>query len=805
MSALALKQIFRSLWRYKSFTIVNIAGLSIGIAAVVLIFLIADYEKSFDRFSTNSQNIYRVVRKIQRSGKDEFFATVPYPTAKLLRNEMPGVVATEIHRASEVNVRIANKPPFTEKDVLFADSLFLDVFDFSAINKFYVAGNAKSALSAPGQAILTESAAKRYFGNDNPIGQVIKLDAKLDVEVAAIIKDVPSTTHLPFNMLVSYSSLSKDFIGGFDIEHWGLVSNGYCYARVTGNTSVNGINRSLYSIVQKNGESDRDKREKFYLQPLSQVHFDPAFETSNAGYTVSPKYLMMLVLLGCFIILIACVNYINLSTSLAFSKSKEVGIRKTIGASKLHLFFYYMSETLVLTTIAAIIGLTIAVLFLPLINQLLDKTISAQQLTSLRFVLGSVVALILVSFISGVYPALILAGFKPIESLKNQLALPSRFSTVLRKGLVVFQFTTSIALIICTIVIAKQMHYSNTKSLGFNKEAVVEVSLPSPDSTKIEAFRSLLQNQTGVQEVSFCLGAPISDNGISTSIKAPELPENGDYSVKLIACDKNYLETYGIKLIAGRWFFPGEEKTLGSGLVVNETLVKTLGYTNPADAIGKKVYIGINDYNPPIIGVVKDFHTTSLHQSIVPAALMPFPFFYYAAGVRISPGNMKNTLSKIETAFNKVYPEYVYQLSFIDEQLARLYEQETKNYNLFKAFSGISIFICCIGLWGLIAFVVVRKTKEIGIRKVLGASISNIVSILSMDFLKLIIVALIVASPVAWYFMHQWLQNFAYRIDISWWVFVLAGLFALVIAFTTISFQAIKAALANPVKNLRTE
>jgi putative ABC transport system permease protein len=275
--------------------------------------------------------------------------------------------------------------------------------------------------------------------------------------------------------------------------------------------------------------------------------------------------------------------------------------------------------------------------------------------------------------------------------------------------------------------------------------------------------------------------------------------------VKILASDKNYLSTYGIRLIAGRWFLAGEEKNLGSGLVVNETMIKLLGYTDASEAIGKKLSIGINDYVPPIIGVVKDFHTSSLHQSIGPAAMMPFPYFYYAAGIRINPGDMKNTLAKIERAFNKVYPENVYQLSFIDEQLARLYEQETRNYNLFKAFSAISIFICCIGLWGLIAFVVVRKTKEIGIRKVLGASVSNIVGLLSTDFLKLILIALVVASPIAWYFMHEWLQDFAYRVNISWWIFALAGLIALIIAFATISFQAIKAALANPVRNLRTE
>jgi ABC-type antimicrobial peptide transport system permease subunit len=801
----SLKQIFRSLWKYKSFSLINLLGLSIGISAVILIFMIAGYEKSFDQFHSGRKSIYRVVSKADRGGKEQNEAAVPYPTAKLLRNEYPGLQATEINYAKDANIRIDHQSPFEERNIVFADSLFFSVFDFSGIKKFQVAGNLAAALSAPNKAILTETTAKRYFGSTNPMGQVIKIDAKLDVEVAAIIRDIPVTTHLPVNMIISYSSLTKDFIGGFDIDSWGVRSNGYCYVKLDEKSSVSAVNKALYAVNQKNSTEGRDKREQFYLQPLGQIHFDPVFDVTNPSYTVSPKYLMMLMLLAGFIILIASINYINLSTSLAFSKSKEVGIRKTIGASKMQLFIYYMSETLLLTTVATIIGVLIAAICLPALNQLLDKSMAITQLMNVRFIAEAILGLILVSFMSGIYPALILAGFKPIESLKNQMALPGKSSTLLRKVLVVFQFTTSIALIICTIVIAKQMHFFNSKSLGFNKDAVVEVSLPSPDSAKIKAFRNVLQNQAGIRDISFCLGAPISDNGISTSLKASELPEKSDYSVKILACDKNYLETYGIKLISGRWFLAGEEKNLGSGIVVNETLIKTLGYENPGEALGKKIAIGINDYEPPIIGVVKDFHTTSLHRNISPVAMMPFPFFYYAAGVRVDPGNMRNSLSKIEAAFKKVYPEYVYDLNFIDEQLAELYKQETRNYDLFKAFSAISIFICCIGLWGLLAFVVVRKTKEIGIRKVLGASISSIVGLLSKDFLKLVLAALVVASPIAWYFMHQWLENFAYRIDISWWVFGLAGLFAVVIAILTISFQAVKAAIANPVKNLRTD
>lgn len=799
-----LKQILRSFWKYKGFSIINLLGLSIGIAAVLLIFMIADYEKSFDSMHSNTGNVYRVVNTGTRDSKDRYEATAPYPMAKMLRNEYPGLQATEVHVEREGNARIGNQTPFVQKHILFADSLFFNVLDFSGIKKFVVNGNPAQALSAPGKVILTENTAKKIFGPANPIGQVIKLDGKLDVEVAAIVKDVVGVT-LPFEMIVSYSSLTDDYIGGFDINSWGVRGNGFCYVRVDNKSSVSGIERALSVIAHNESQSEKNKNERFYLQSLDQIHFDTAFEATNPEYTISSKYLLMLALLGVFIILIACINYINLSTSMAFTKSKEVGIRKTIGASKPQLFFYYVFETLFLTVLSAVIGIVIAIFFIPVINQLLDKSISISQLTNYKFIFGAILTLLLISFVSGLYPALIMAGFKPIESLKNQLMLPGKSSTLLRKGLVIFQFTISIALIICTIVIAKQMHYFTSKSLGFNKDATVEVPLPSPDSAKIEAFRSLLQNQSGIQSLSFCLGAPISDNGINTSMKLPDQPGHGDYNVKIIACDQNYLQTYGLQLTAGRWFLPGEEKNLGGGVVVNETLVKTLGFKTPADAIGKKIYIGVNDYTPEIIGVSKDFHTSSLHNAIGSVLLMEFPYFYYAAGVRISPGNIKGALSNIESAYKQVYPEYVYNVTFIDEQLDKLYEQDTRNYNLFKAFSGISIFICCIGLWGLIAFVVVRKTKEIGIRKVLGATITSIVGLLSKDFLKLVLIALVIASPIAWYFMHQWLENFAYRINISWWVFALGGLFAIVIALITISFQAIRAALANPVKNLRTE
>ena len=800
-----IKQITRSLLRYKGFTFINLLGLSMGIAATVIILLISSFENSFDTFHKDSRNIYRIVTKAKQSNEDVYSANVPYPTGKFLRNELPGVPVTQIHFAGDMNVRIGKEDAFDEKNVVFADSLFFQVFDFSGVKKFWIRGNPATALSGPNKVILTEATAKKYFGDTNPVGQLIRLSNVADVEVSGIVRNIPPTTHFPMTMIVSYATFNKEFISGLNPESWTFTSNGYVYARIKDAAAVPAAERAIKSMVRKNTKEERYKREHWYLQSIKEIHFEPAFELSNPSYTVSRNYLRMLLLLACFIILVACVNYINLSSSLAFSKSKEVGIRKTIGASRTQLFFHYMLETVLVTTVAALIGLLIAALLLPLINRILDKSVSLQQLLDLRFIAGGIAGILLISLISGIYPALIVSGFNPITALKNRFILPGRGSALLRKTLVVFQFTTSIALIICTIVIARQMQYVQHKELGFNKESVIEVGLPKPDSVRIERFRMLIRDNPAIETFSFCLGAPVSDNGFGTSLEAPELPKNVDYNMQMIPCDMDYLETYGMKLVAGRWFLPGEEKNVGSALVVNETLVSMLGYKDPAAVIGKKILTGINRYSPTIIGVTQNFHTTSFHENIGPVGLMPFPYFYYAVAIRLKPGSLKTALADVESAWKQVYPESAYKMRFIDEVLAERYTREKTDYDLFKAFSVISIFICCIGLWGLIAFVVVRKTKEIGIRKVLGSSVRSIVYLLSKDFLKLVIIALVIASPIAWYFMNKWLQDFAYRISISWWIFIAAGLGALLIALITVSFQAVKAALSNPVKSLRTE
>lgn len=800
-----LKQILRSLWVHKSFTFINLLGLSIGIAAVTIIFLITDFEKGYDRFHSDNDNIYRIVNERERSGKISHNATVPYPTGQLLREEYPGILATQIHFSDNMDVRIEKDSPFKEKKILFGDSMFFKVFDFGSINEFWLIGNPATALYSPDQVVLSESTAKRYFGIANPIGRTIRLENKYDVEVTGIIKDVSRMNHLPFSMIVSYATLQNKLPSGLDMNNWNFTANGYSYVRLSEGIHTNATESALQAIVQRNADSESSRKNYMHLQPISDIHFDLKYENDNPIYTVSTTYINMLILLGAFIILIACVNYVNLSTSVAFNKSKEVGIRKSIGASKGQLFSHYMVETLLVIFLATAMGILIAVFALSTINQILDKSITAAPLISFPFIGGALAIILFITVISGFYPAMILSGFNPITSLNHKLAIPGKSSVFLRKSLVVFQFTISTALIICTLVISRQMEYFQNKELGFNKEAVVEVSFPERDSVKMETFRNLLQNQSSIKSLTFCLGAPISGNGLSTSLNAPELPDDIGFDAKIITCDISYKETYELELLAGRWFLPSEEQNIGTAVVVNRTLAETLGYVDPEDALGKWIELGLNDIKPTIVGVLEDFHTNSLHNNIGSVAMTPFPYFHVTAGIRINPGNIKSTLNEIENAWKQLYPDNVYSVAFVDETLAKRYEQENKDYQLFKIFSTISVFISCMGLWGLIAFVVVRKTREIGIRKVLGASISGIVLLISREFIKLVIIALLISSSIAGYFMQKWLENFAYPIELGWWIFILAGLFSILVAFLAISYPAIKAALKNPVKNLRTE
>ena len=808
-----LTNYFKTAWRNlkmnKGFFVLNFTGLYISVVVCILISLIILHEISFDKHPGSNLSIYRVVNNSVSSTDKTYGAATPYPLATAFRAAMPDEkLISQIHFEREDVISFGEKK-FKEQNIVFADSVFPKLFPLNVKQ-----GEIKRALGEPGFAILTEKTAKRYFGNADAVGKRIKLANFLDLEVAAVIDDAPSNTHLPYNILVSYQSFTSHLIGDIPIDKWSVTADGYVYIGLSGNNKVNSTENVLRSIADRYTSKNTPGTKIIYkLQPLPDIHFNQLYAGSNPSYTINYQYLYLIGAIGLFLILAACINYTNLSTALAIKKSREVGVRKTMGATRSHLIGQFLSETFLLSAIVIVIAALSVRFLLPPLNSFLDKNI---PLNWLSFKTGTLLISLwfAVSLLSGLYPAFVLSGFNPVTALKNKMSTPKASVVILRKGLVVFQFLTAQVLIIGAIVVAKQMDFINTRPLGFNKDKVIDIVLPESTAAKINTLRDQLSNINGISAFSFSLGGPVTNNQVNTGFNLKEKYKQEQLNVKIKAGDLNYLKTYGLQLLAGRWFDQNDENQAALKapdsvkhyvFVLNEAAIKTLGFASPQAAIGKYVTYGINNVSAPIIGVVKDYHVASLHEAVSPVLMVEFPPFYYNVGVKLSNGYSASTLAAIEKAWTATYPQDIFESSFLDEGIANQYKSEKRTQQLFGLFTFVSIAINILGLVGLLSFIIEQKTKEIGIRKVLGASVKHISFILSKDFLNLIMLAFLIAAPIAWFLMNNWLQDFAYRTDISWWVFVAAVLSTLAITCIAVAFQTIKAAIANPIKSLRTE
>jgi putative ABC transport system permease protein len=799
----------RNIKRNKGFFALNFIGLYISVVVCILIALIILHETSFDKPADNTVSIYRVVDNSTSSTGKTFSAVTPYPLAHAMRAAMPGQqLISQIHFDKDNQVSFGDKK-FKEMNIIFADSVFPKLFPLTVKE-----GSIQRALAEPGFAILTDKTAERYFGKENAVGKRIKLANLVDLEVAAVIADAPANTHLPYNMLLSYLSFKADFIGGIPVDQWGVHSAGFTYIGVPGDNKVKHTEAILSSIVTKYIHQENiGVKTEFKLQPLHDIHYNQLYAHNNPSYTINYSYLYLIGAIGLFLMLAACINYTNLSTALAIKKSKEVGVRKTMGATRSHLIKQFLSETFLLTGLVVLAATFSVRFFLPLLNNFLDKNIPLDWLNfqSIFFIVSLWVT---VSLLSGLYPAFVLSGFNAITALKSKISAPKTSVVMLRKGLVTFQFLTAQILIIGAIVVAKQMSFVQSTPLGFDKEKVLDIALPENKPAQLLALQNKLSSISGISSFSLSLDAPVGDNQVNTEFNLKEKYATEQLHVAVKAADKGYLKTYGLQLVAGRWFDENDESKIANtvpdslrnyAFVLNETAVKTLGFASAQDAIGKYVTFGMNDISAPVIGVVKDYHIASLRQAVSPVLMVEFPFFYYNAGIKLSGNNTAATLSAIEKAWTSVYPQQIFENNFLDEHVAGLYKDEKRTQQLFNLFTFLSIAINVLGLIGLLSFMIEQKTKEIGIRKVLGASVKDISFILSKDFLRLIVIAFLIAAPVAWLLMNRWLQDFAYRTEISWWVFAVAIMAALVITCIAVGFQTIKAAVANPVKSLKNE
>lgn len=795
---------FRNLKRNANYTVLNALGLSIGIAACIVIFLVVDGELSYDKFHSKYDRTYRVTSVSESADGTGYSAMVSYPFGRAFREDFSDIpLTTNVHFHEEAQMSFGSERQ-SLTNILFADSLFFDVFDFGVIS-----GNTRKELSQPGKAFLTKSLADR-LGNV----QTIKLDNKLELEVVGIVNDPPANSHITYTMVVSLPSLTEKFLG-LPIDQWGMKVAGYSYVVLPETLSKATIEERMVAFEKKYHRPEDVDKDTYKLQPLADIHFNNLYPTNMMQKPdISFNNLVVLMMLGGFILLVACVNFVNLSTALAVKKSREIGVRKTLGAHRGQLTRQYLAEAFMITLLSAAIAMVITELSLGFISRFLERPIVFNPFSS-AWILAFLAGLVMVTaLLAGLYPALVLSRFNPVDVLKNKLHSQGSSGSLARRYLVVFQFVIAQLLIIGTLVVAHQMEYFRSKPLGFTTNAIINIPLPRNQESDRTALFAEWSAIAGVEAVSYSLGAPTSDGNLETSFFLTERGEASQYVGNIKTVDVNYMNTYGVELIAGRWFLPGEEKLTDFDVpdadrryncLVNESVVKKLGFASNEDIIGKKLSVRLNDIQAPVIGVVKNFHTASLHSEVQPVVLLHFPYFYRDAGIRLNDQSTAQTLEAVKEAFAKVFPDQLFAYTFIDQRLAKLYRQEEKAYSLIKVFASLSMAISCLGLLGLVSFLTQQKVKEVGIRKVFGASAYQILFLFSRNFVGLVLLASAFAVPFGWFAMNRWLEGFAYRTSMPLSVFWIAFVITLAMALITISFQSIRAALENPVKALRAD
>jgi putative ABC transport system permease protein len=802
---------WRNLRKSKAFSIINIAGLAIGLACFLLISLYVLDELSFDKFYSNSDRIYRISANIRFGGADLNFPLTPDPMGPILKKDYPQVEEyVRIYNSDGGRLVKKGNDYINEANICFADSTIFRMFNLPAI-----AGDVNNALNEPNTVVITEKIAKKYFGSSEmAIGKTVETDDhnKNLYKVTAIIKDIPGNSHFGFDFF--FSMKNADYHFGEYLSH-----NFHTYLLLKKGTDYHAFEKNFFAytdkyllpqfkqVMQINSMNDFNKSGNkliYYLTPLTKIHLYSTLQNEFLpGGNIQYVYIFSAVAL--FILLLACINFMNLTTARSVNRAKEVGIRKVLGTEKKELVAQFLFESVLMVLLSSVIAIAIAYLVLPLFNSLANKSMTLQSLFSPVILPLLIILPFVVGLLAGSYPAFFLSSFKPIEVLKGNFKTGAK-SGGLRSALVVFQFTTSIILMIGTIVIYRQLHYIQTKNIGFNKSQVLIINDTYSLDKNITAFKNDMLKVTGVERGTISGFLPVSsnrnDNVFSSS---PVMDSKNGFDMQNWRIDYDYIATLGMQIIKGRNF----SKDYGSdsnAVIINETTANILGY---ADPIGKKLYgtsqKNLSEHFPyTIIGVVKNFNYESLKQTVGPLGM----FLDKSRGLisfKIQAANTTDIVKQAENKWKAMAPGKPFSYRFLDESFSQMYSAEQRIGKIILIFSTIAIFIACLGLFGLSIFVAEQRIKEIGIRKVLGANVGGIVQLLSKDFIKLVAIAFIIATPLAWYFMNKWLQDFAYRIDISWWIFLLAGVLAVTIAIATVSFQAIKAALMNPVKSLRTE
>ncbi|MES2849626.1 MAG: ABC transporter permease [Bacteroidota bacterium] len=797
---------WRNLWRNKGFSAINITGLAIGIATCLLIMLYVSHEVGYDRFNKKADRIVRVFFQGEIQGQKMKEATVMAPVAQTLKADYPEVEEATRLRTSYDNAKvIVNGKTFKGEKVAYADSNFFNVFTLP-----FVKGNPAIAFTEPNTIVLTETTAEKYFNADDPLGKIIQFkDNAIAYKVTGVIKDIPTNAHFHFDMFVSMSGLEES-----REANW-MSSNFYTYLVLKDGYDYKKLDVKLSQVVEKyigpqmkigTGQTLAEFRKSgsdisFHLQPLTDIHLYSDF-SNDLSQPGNPQYVYIFGAIAVFMLLIACINFMNLSTAGASKRSKEVGIRKVLGSVKKELIKQFLTESVLIAAIALLSSLVLIYLALPFFNDLTGLQLSFSIIEHPLLLPGLLLLVLLTGILAGSYPAFYLSSFKPVAVLKGKLT-KGKEGAGIRRGLVVFQFFISIILIVSTMVVYNQLSYMQHKDVGYNKDKVMILSNTWMLGKNQEIFRKQLQQDPRVESISSSrfLPAGASDNNnffITTDQKPDEMIKTLRYEV-----DENYISTLGIKLKEGRNFSTAFG-TDSNAIIINEAAVNALGLKGKT--IGSNIYRTNKGQKETyaIVGIVKDFHFRSLHEHISPLLMVLAPDNGNMI-VKLKTTDATALTAELQKRFIAYGAEDPLDYSFLDERYNAVYKTEQKAGTILAIFAGLTIFVACMGLFGLAKFTAHQRTKEIGIRKVLGASVTQVSTMLSKEFIKLVFIASIIAFPLSWWAMNKWLQDFAYRVNISWTVFLLAGIAALSIALFTVSFQAIKAALANPVKSLRTE
>jgi predicted permease len=809
---------FRNLWRNKTISLINVLGLGIGISASLVIYLIVKYDFSFDKFHKDPDKIFRVVSKFDFQGEAIYNGGVTFPLGNVMQTEVTGLeeVAAFSPWNSDTKVslpRNTNEAPIVFKNqsnIVFANEKYFRLFNYK-----WLAGSPQSSLNEPYQVVLSEAKARVYFPKLKPgdiIGRQFILNDTVSTTITGIVKDLPGKTDFTFQTFVSRITQEKTSLKPRSFDNWGSTSSAsQLLVKLAPGTSSAQIQKQLAAIYLKYNKPTGEEKKKvpYLLQPLSDLHFNGNYNTYFDNHLAHKPTLYGLLAVGAFLLLLGCINFINLTTAQASRRAKEIGIRKTMGSSKAQLVLQYLSETLLLTSIASLLSVGITPLLLSIFKDFIPSGLHFrmnEQPELLLFLLGLMIA---VTILAGLYPAFILSGYKPLQVLKNQ-AYNNTGTTRglwLRKTLTISQFAIAQVFIIATILVSKQINYTLNKDLGFKKDAIIyfETNYFDTSQTKRVVLQKKLESIHEIAIVSLS-HSPIMTNGKwSTSMKYKDGKKETETHVQMKMADTNYIRLYGLKILAGRNVSPSDT---AKELIINETYAHVLGFREPQLALGK--YIEWDNSSYPIVGIVADFHQESLHEPIKPLAISTLAEQQRTFNIALQNDRAENpawkpAITKIEKAFNEVYPNDDFSYSFQDKAIEEYYRKEQDISRLLVWSTGLTIFISCLGLLGLAIYITNQRTKEIGIRKVIGATVLQLIALLSKDFLKLILLAFIIAVPITWWSANKWLENFAYRTSVTWWIFIAGGMIMLAVACIVLIMKTFKVAAANPVKSLRTE